>query len=934
MNRIITLFVIIALSAVSAMAQSSGLLTGRVVDRATQLALSGVRVSVVGTALETYTTSNGRYTLPAVAEGAQSVSFDYVGYDALTRAVDVDGTTRLDVQFGSDVVEMDAFVIEGALVGTARAINQQRASASLTNIVASDEIGSFADQNAAEALQRIPGISLYRDQGEGRYIVMCGMNFNYTSVKVNGGSFAGADLGDRATALDVVPTDALASIEVTKVPTPDMDGEGLGGRIDIKTKSPFDSEGTDAMFRAQGQYSALTGEWTPKVNARYSTRFGDEKQFGFMIAPTWQTREFGSHNFETGGDWTDEESTVNGSDTYFIEEIQFRDYLIERERYGVNVALEAKPSPSQHLYLHAGYNRFTDTEDRHRTVITFDDGDIDFLDGNQATITSAEDGGEYEKIFARELRMREKDQEVFSLVAGGSQQMGLWGIEGQVGFTKGKEERPDEIVAKFEPTDEFAKTFSYDHRSAYEVAVSQSAGPSILDAGSYEFDELEDANEVGEEESFDLSFDLRRDLQLTHPAYLKFGGLYRAKEKTSAAEIYESGDGPAYLQSLAGANAGINPDYPFLSVPMIDRETIQRAFYQDRGTFDRERNFEDSEYDDWSVDEDVTALYFMASGTFDKVNVIGGLRYEHTDFSTTGREVLFDDDGDPAGARNITESRSYENWLPGFFVRYDASDNLVFRASYSNALARPNFGDIAFRRLINDEDNEITVGNPFLETLEGTNWDASVEYYLPSLGVLSASVFFKEIENFAYEFETDADPRYAGYDVTSFANGSDGDIKGLELAYQQQLRMLPAPFDGLGFMANATFLDSDASYPTRPGEEVPFIGQSDLTANIAVTYDKGPFFVRLAMNHRDTHLREDEPIGDAVVEDFYIDDFSQLDLVIRYEIDDNWEVFAEWVNITDEPFRVYLPSDNGQGKRNGQIEYYDTSANLGFRWKM
>ncbi len=314
--------------------------------------------------------------------------------------------------------------------------------------------------------------------------------------------------------------------------------------------------------------------------------------------------------------------------------------------------------------------------------------------------------------------------------------------------------------------------------------------------------------------------------------------------------------------------------------------------------------------------------------------MIGGLRYEHTDFSTAGREVLFDDDGDPNGARNITESRSYDNWLLGVYFRYDASDSLVFRASYSNALARPNFGDIAFRRLINEEDSEITVGNPYLETLGGTNWDASMEYCLPSLGVLSASVFFKDIENFAYEFETDEDPRYVGYDVTTFANGSKGEIKGLELAYQQQLRMLPSPFDGLGFMANATFLDSDATYPTRPGEQVPFIGQSDLTANFALTYDKGPLFMRVAMNHRDAHLREDEAIGGSPVEDYYIDDFSQLDLVVRYEVNDNWEVFAEWVNITDEPFRVFLPSDNGQGKRNGQIEIYDTSVNVGFRWRM
>ncbi len=453
MNRIFTLFVLAALTAATTLAQPAGLLTGRVIDGATQLALGGVRVSISVTSLKTYTAANGRYTLPAVGDGTQTVFFDYVGYDAITRSVAASGTTRLDVQFGSDVVEMDAFVIEGALVGTARAINQQRAAASLSNIVASDEIGSFADQNAAEALQRIPSISLYRDQGEGRYIVMRGMNFNYTSVKVNGGSFAGADLGDRATALDVVPTDALASIEVTKVPTPDMDGEGLGGRIDIKTKSPFDNEGTDAMFRAQGQYSALTGEWTPKINVRYSMRFGDENQFGLLIAPTWQTRDFGSHNFETGGDWTDEESTADGTDTYFIEEIQFRDYLIERERYGVNIALEAKPTPEQYLYLHTGYNRFTDTEDRHRTVVTFDDGDIDSLVGNQATITSEEDDGEFEKIFSRQIRMREKDQEVFSLVAGGEQQMGLWGFEGQIGYTKGKEEHPDEIVAKYEPTE-------------------------------------------------------------------------------------------------------------------------------------------------------------------------------------------------------------------------------------------------------------------------------------------------------------------------------------------------------------------------------------------------------------------------------------------------------------------------------------------------
>ena len=935
MNRFISIIALLTASAVTMAAQSSGLITGRVLDAATDLALGGVRVSVQGTAQETYTAPNGSYAIAAVEAGTHSVVFSYIGYEDLTRSVTVTAgaTARLDVLFAEDAVRMDTFVIEGAMVGTARAINQQRAADTLSNIVASDEIGSFADQNAAEALQRIPGISLYRDQGEGRYIVVRGMNFNFTSVKVNDGSFAGADLGDRATALDVIPADALSSIEVTKVPTPDMDGEGLGGRVNIKTKSAFDSAGFDASFRAQGQYSALTGEYTPKLNGLISTRFGDDNQFGFLIAPTWQVRDFGSVNVETGGDWTDEESPQDGQDYYFIEELQFRDYVIERERYGVNMALEAKPDDETYLYLRAGYNNFTDTEDRHRTVIALEDGEIDALNGTSATVTSEEDDGEFEKMFSRELRIREKAQEVYSLVAGGEKRFGLWEVKGQIGYTKGKEERPDEIQVDYEPTDEFAKTFTYTANSPYDVTVAQTAGPSILDAATYEFDKIEVANESGQEESFDVGLDIRRDLEIEYPAFIKFGALFRTKEKTSEAEIFEFEDGPANIQSLSTANIGPG-DFPFLAVPRISPDVFRDAYYNQLSTFEGERNFEDSEYDDWVVNEDVSAAYFMASGTFDRLNVIGGARVERTKFSTVGNQLVFDADGDPVGATPLRSSRSYTNWLPGVYFRYDVSDNLVLRASWSNALARPGFEDTAFRKLINNEDEEIEVGNPTLETLEGTNFDASIEYYLPSLGVLSASVFKKEIENFTYETEVSEDPLFPGYEVTSFENGSDGDITGLELAYQQELRMLPAPFDGLGLMANATFLDSDAVFPTRPGESIPFVGQSDLTANFAVTYDKGPFFARLAMNMRTERLREDEAIGGDATEDLFVDDFSQLDLTVRYEINEHWEFFGEWINITDEPFRVYLDSDNGQGQRLGQIEIYDWSANFGVRWKL
>lgn len=924
MKNLLRFIPLVVCCAASAWAQSSGQIAGRVTDSATGLALGGVRVSVDGTALETYSASTGAYTLVNVPTGEQALTFSYIGYPSAKAALTVaaDRANRLDFDFGAADVVMERFVIEGSLVGTARAINEQRASSTLKNIVAADEIGRFPDQNAAEALQRIPGVSLYRDQGEGRYIVLRGLNFNYTSVKVNGGSFAGADLGERATALDVIPADALASIEVTKVPTPDMDGEGLGGQVNIKTKSPFDSEGFDASFSAQGQYADQSDEFSSKFNGFVSTRFGDNNQYGFLVAPTWQSRKFTSHNFETGGNWSEEESPTDGNDYYVIEELQFREYIIDRERYGVNLAFEAQPDDETKFALRAGYNSFTDTEDRQLTIFDFTEGTLTAAGPDSATYSAL-------RRYGRRLRIREKEQEVSTITASLEKRIGNWSFDGQVGTTKGEENRPDEIQVRFRRNTRDS-VISYVTDGPYNVSVNQTAGGSFLSPASYAFQRIDFTNESGEETESDIGANARYDFTTEQPTYVKFGVLFRAKEKTSEAEVFELDGAPA---SFTFANlAGPVSNYPYLAVPQINSAAVKDAFNSNRAAFTGERIVEDSEFDDWSIDEDVMAYYAMASTTFGKLNVIGGVRVERTEFSTTGREVDLDNET----ATSISASRDYTNTLPGLYLRYDASEQLVVRASWSSSIARPSFGDIALRRNISEDDGEIFVGNPNLETLEATNWDASVEYYLPSLGVISAAVFHKEIENFAYEFTSPTPQVINGvsYEVTSFENGSDGSITGLELAYQQQLGFLPAPFDGLGVLANVTFLDSEATYPTRPGENVPFIGQSDYVGNLGFTYEKARFFARLAMNFRSERLREDEPIGGAADEDLYVDDFAQLDLTVRYELTRQFELYAELLNLTDEPFLVFLKSDNGQTARLGQVEEYGWSANFGVRWKL
>lgn len=903
---------------------AQGTVAGRVTDATTTLALGGARVAVAGTRLETYTLSTGEYSLANLPAGTHTLEFDYIGYPPVKRFVQVtsDGPAVVDVLLGrEDLIVLDRFVITGSLVGTARAINQQRSAASFTSIVAADEIGRFPDENAAESLQRLPGVSLYRDQGEGRFIDLRGLNYIYTNVTLNGTKVASPEVGGRFIALDVVPSDSLAALEVTKVPTPDMDGEGLGGSVNIKTKSAFDASGLDAHFNAQAIYSALTDQFGSKFNGSVSNLFADDKA-GLLVAATWQERKFGSYNIEIDDGWTAEDEDGNALPHFFLQDLAFRDYEITRTRYGASAALEFRPDASTKLGVKGTYNRFTDTENRHVSYLPFGRGTITALDATSATISGV-------SRTRRDLRSREKDQELYALLVEGEKKLGGWTLDARGALSRGHELKPSEIVARFRHNTGNTD-YRYDFSDPYSVVVTKTGGPGDPnDPAFYDrLDRVSEQREEGEETDASLALNARHDFDGEHPAFLKFGGAYRAKDKESNADYYEYSAGPASFTfaSLAMPQG----DYPYFRAPRIDASAFRAAFLGNRNAFAGGLVNEDSFLDDWTADEDVLAGYAMGGMTFGRTQVNGGVRLERTEFSTRGNELI--DGGAP---RSIAASRDYTNVLPGVFLRHDVNQRLVLRASYSTSIMRPEFGEIAIFRNVNTDDEEVSQGNPELRELVSRNWDASLEYYLPSLGQFSAAVFHKDVEHFSYEFTIPGgDVVHPDFDLITFANGSDGRIQGLELAWQQQLRFLPAPFDGLGLLVNTTLADSSASYPTRPGETLPFIGQSDRTGNLALTYEKHRLFVRLAMNYRSEHLREDEPIGGAPEEDRWIDGYWRLDLSTAYRFSERWEVFAEFTNLTNEPFRVFQKGGGSPDKRLVQFEEYDWTANVGLRWNL
>lgn len=903
-----------------AQTSGTGTVAGRVTDPQTRLALGGARIALPGTALATFADAAGNYALTGVPTGPQTLEFTYVGYPEFRQTVTVPsgGVATADVAFGANTVQLEKLVIQGSLVGSARAINQQRSAAALTSIVAADEIGRFPDQNAAESLQRLPGVSLYRDQGEGRFVNLRGLNYTYTAVSLNGAKVASPERAERSIALDVVPADALASLEVAKVITPDMDGEGLGGTINIRTKSPFDTTGTTAHASAQTLYNRLTDQFGSKFDASASTLFAGGKA-GLLVSATWQERKFGSQNIEMDSGWTLRNAPGGAAPAYFLNEIAFRDYEILRTRYGAGASLAFKPETGTTVQLKATYNRFSDEENRHVVYLPFTRGTLSALDARSATVTGMSRP-------RRDLRVREKIQELQAFSADFSRKTGPWTLTASAAHSVGEETRPDELTVRLR-RNAADSAFRYTFAGLYAPKVEQLGGPDVTNPASYEtLDRLQLLNSGGEERDTSFAVHVRRELDGARPAYVKAGAAFRTKEKDNVNDVARyTAPATFTFANLAGRISA----YPFgPRVPQIDPAKAQREFLGNRAAFRGTPLFPDTDVEDWNSEEEVIAGYVMGGFTAGATQVMGGARLERTAFATRGNQIRGTTIA-PTSAR-----RDYENLLPAVVVRHDFSRRLVGRISYSTSLMRPTFSETAIYRNVADADTDVTAGNPRLATLEARSLDASLEYYLPSLGLVSAAVFHKRIDNFSYAITIPGgEPAFPTYDLITFHNGSDGKVSGLELAWQQQLRFLPAPLDGFGFMANTTLVDSQATYPTRPGETLPFIGQSDVTGNVALTYEKGRFFARLALNWRDAHLREDEPIGADETTDVWIDDFAQLDLSTAFRVTRRFELFAEVSNLTNEPFRVFQRG-GGQPPRFVQFEEYGWTANFGLRWKL
>lgn len=907
LNRL-ALTLLLATGAPQVLAQEeTGQLTGRVLDSSGRYSIESARVRVPGTGQTATTDRRGNFLLRNVPPGTYELEVTYVG--APTTRVEVtvgpDSNPPMEIELGGGAT--DTIRVVGQAAGQAAALSRERNAMGNINVLSADAIGDFPDNNVAEALQRVPGLSLVRDQGEGRFAVIRGANAEFNTTTVNGMRVPGPEDDSRAVNLDVISSDLVESVEVSKSLMPDQDADAVGGNIEISTLTAFDL-GNSLRLSADGSYNEKLEETSPRYSVTGTRLFsigGGEDNFGVSASFNHFDREFAVDNVEAS-EWPLLEGP-DGNEYRSPESAEQRDYELSRKRVGGTLNFDYRPSSTSSYYLRTLYSDFADTEIELEHEYLFEDGEVTRLDGL---------GGEFSDA-AVERRGKETTatREILTVVLGGENLVGPWTLDYKVGYGEASTSEPFSLGTALVAE---GLNIGYDLSGGFKTPRLFGLDTAALeDLDAYELDLVELESDKTEDEEWSFEFNATRELSYgAYPGMLQFGAKARLREKFNDANNtdFEDFGGDFTLADLAGATPR---DYPLGRFgPAVDTRRLQDFYFANRDGFERDEVgfLIDSEGEDYTLDEDVYAAYVMSEATIDQLRVSGGLRVERTEIDQTGARAVVDENsnnGIPT-IEPFSGSNSYTDLFPNLHLLYQINDEWQARASFTRTIARPNFEAAGARQLVEiegsgtDIEREAEIGNPDLDPLYSNNIDLELSYYSPSgLGAASIGVFYKDIEDFFVGTDIAGEAPFEDFDeVSTVLNGGSAEVSGLELAYVRELDFLPSPWDGLLIAANYAWIDSEAEVPFRAGK-IPLPQQAEQVGNLALGYEKYGVSLRLAANYRGKYFDEAEDPEDPL-QDRYVDDELRLDFTSKYTFNDQVTLMFNVANITDQEFYAYL----------------------------
>lgn len=892
-----------------------GTMRGRVVDSGNQV-LPGATVTIDGLHTGVVSDANGFYTITNLKPGVYTVKVTYVGYEPVTAKLTVQPEkTEVKDFVLSEGVELKGVEVKGAFHGQSRAINTQKNNFNLTNVVSADQIGKFPDSNIGDALKRINGINVQYDQGEARFGQVRGTSPDLSTVTVNGNRLPSAEGDIRNVQLDLIPSDMIQTIEVNKVVTSDMDGDAIGGSINLVTKN--------TPYRQTLNVTAGTGySWIsekPQLNLglTYGNRFFGDR-LGLMAAVSYQNSPGGSDNTEFTYDTDDDGKVV-------LTDAEVRQYYVTRERQSYSLSLDYVFNPDNKITFNGIYNRRNDWENRYRLTYK----DIADGPGNMTARIQTKGGSADNRNARLEL------QQTMDYTLSGEHL--LWdrlSADWAASYSRATEDRPDERYIDMQQKD-----MSFD---MHDVGGRQpwSSTDVSLEEGKWKLKELTNADEKIREDEWKMKLDFK--LPLMNGLYgnkIKFGAKYTNKHKTKNVLCYDYTDGYKDVLGdqykdhyVSQIRSGFMPGSQYRPTLFVDKHYLGSLTHDDLRKMNGVQVLEESA-GNYDATEEVTAAYLRFEQKLgSRLNLMLGLRMEATGFKNSGFNWLVDEDGNETLEPTGTRKSSYVNWLPSILLRYDASDALKLRASYTKTLARPKYSHLVPGSTINRSESpvEVFVGNPDLKPVISDNYDISAEYYFKSVGLVSASLFYKRISDYMVEHVTRG--AYQTYDdckITTPVNAFDADLLGLEIGCQRDFGFIHPSLRCIGFYGNYTYTHSNvvkSVFGDKDEQALP--GSPEHMANASLYFDKWGLNLRLSYNYTSAFQDDEEYQEDSRLRRYY-DKVSYLDLNASYTWgkDIKYTFYASANNLLNQPLRYY----QGEKDRTMQVEYYGVKLQAGFK---
>jgi TonB-dependent receptor len=907
--------------AVPAVLSAQSVTRGRVTDPSGR-PLEGAIVSS-GAARATLTDKNGNFTLATPAGGWVRATLIGFAPDSM-RVMPGEMTIALAAkQTALTAVRVEAQRAQG----TALSLSRQKVAENLKVLTVAEEIRALPNANAADAISRLPGVSLQRHEGEGSYVQVRGIDGNLSNITINGAHVAGnfddkGGGGSRLAKLDGVPAELLSVAQVSKTLTPDLDADAIGGSVNIDTKTAHDAPGltlvgswgrSDLQRAPQGQGSVS-----------YGGTMGSRKQFSFFGGGSYDRNNRVYDDVEPNYDYA---TLANGQKVIVPLNTSKREYFTERKRTGAAFHTEYQWDDQTSLALKGMWSRFDDGAIRYRQDVRMP------AIGNVIATSPTTGTGNGGRVTSNVAQRTPVDQNYMIGLSGRAQ-------PGRVLLDYAATGTQTELVRINAGDITFTQTgiaMTYDRSDPLLPVIAPASGVYPNDPSKYAAPAYTIANQWARGRDVAGIVNAQIPLHTEQPSALKFGVKLRQERRyfDDKSSAYSLNAGQTFTMAEV-ASTFTNPNhfwghYPLYVAP--DAKKNELYYVQNPQKFTRTADGDlTAKLNIYDGTERIAAGYGSYSVDLGAYHWLVGARVEQTHTTYTANKAVTNA-AKVTTTSPVSGSGDYTNIFPSAQLRVTLDEKTNLRFAVSTSIGRPLYYDLAPHTSVTQgalatDPNAVSLGNPDLKPTTSINYDVMWEHFSSDVGIISLGGFYKSVTNFIYQQNfTYSGAPFDGYNATQPKNGKGGTIYGLEGALVERFAYLPGVFSGLGFDANATYTQSRSDIPGREGK--PFPRQANWNGNASLTFASGKFSSRLTMQYNGPYIYT---LGDGSENvkngDTYMMAHQQFDASLNYQVMRNAQIVLQALNINNAPFGYYFAGDPNAIK---QRELYGSTTSLQFR---